>query len=165
MLQTWVSDSERSETSIQDLKSPSCRVVTETTEVGEMSQGKSVKSGRLQTCNSVTDFFLFSFLFLHGRAILKTCLKHACLNLAQAPARPLIFYPMLLSLKLLAWPLEASSLRPVYGSHVVLDLGTIYTQGRHRKRKPQMREEGTKQLGGQVCSAKERFSRTRAFQL
>lgn len=69
MLQTWVSDSERSETSIQDLKSPSCRVVTETTEVGEMSQGKSVKSGRLQTCNSVTDFFLFSFLFLHGRAI------------------------------------------------------------------------------------------------
>lgn len=47
-------------------------------------------------------------------------------------------------------------MRPVYGSHVVLDLGTIYTQGRHRKRKPQMRDGGTEQLGGQVCSAKEK---------
>lgn len=39
---------------------------------------------------------------------------------------------------------------------MVLDLGTIYTEGRHRKRKPQMREEGTEQLVGQVCSAKEK---------
>lgn len=38
----WVWDSGRSETSMQDLKSPSCQVVTETAEVGEMSQGKSV---------------------------------------------------------------------------------------------------------------------------
>lgn len=82
-------------------------VVTATAEV-EVARGKRL--GRTQTGKSMTVVF---FACVHGNAVLEIRLKLAPLNLLRPPTCPLIFYLMLLSIKLLAWPPGASSLRPV----------------------------------------------------
>lgn len=84
-------------------------VVTETVEVGVMSRGKGVRLGEVANWQVYDRYFCVC----DGNAVLKIRLKLAPLNSPQPPTRPLIFHLMLLSVKLLAWPPGASSLRPV----------------------------------------------------
>lgn len=117
---------------------------------------------KLQTSSSVADFIYL--LFLAWKSNLKTYLKHACLNLPQAHL--LISHLMLLSLKLLAWPLGGIEFATCVGKPCGAGSGYyLHSRDLQRKRKPQMRE--TEQRGGWDGGGhalpRKRFSKTRAF--